>query len=89
MFMTNKDVTQRDITEEKIKRYLNNTNYSQTGDTMIGRAKVVRGLIRRALARDPRSGNFFDPCSSSVSGPILYREPAWGTKGGAASRIRK
>ena len=46
MFVTNKNVTERDIKgdENKIKRFLRDVNYKQRGDTKSNKSKVIRRL---------------------------------------------
>ena len=46
MFITNKNVTERDIKgdENKIKQFLRDIGYKQRGDTKSNRSKVIRRL---------------------------------------------
>ena len=46
MFITNKNVTERDIKVEKnkLKRFLRDIGYKQRGDTKSNRSKVIRRL---------------------------------------------
>ena len=47
IFITNKDVTERDIKgdEIKIKQFLRDIGYKQTGDTKSNRSKLIRRMF--------------------------------------------
>ena len=51
MFMTNKNVTGKDITGRKRKnQFLRDIGYRQGGDTKSNRSKVIRGLSTSILS---------------------------------------
>ena len=44
MFITNKDVTERDIKDDE-KKFLKDISYKQRGDTLSNRSKVMRKML--------------------------------------------
>ena len=47
LFITNKDVTERDMKggENKVKQFLRNIDYKQRGDTKSNRSKVISRML--------------------------------------------
>ena len=79
LFITNKDVTERDIkgNEKKIKQFLRDIGYKQRGDTKINRSKLIKRIF--ASIGEPTSRVISIPTSSEVE---IYRRDTSGYEQG-------
>ena len=68
MFITNKDVTERDIKgdENRKKQFLKDIGYKQRGDTERNRSKLIRRMFASIGEAVSRIG---EPCSQDISRP--------------------
>ena len=76
IFITNKDITERDIKgeENKIKQFLRDLGYKQRGDTKSNRSKLIRRMLSGIDEAVSRIG---EPTSHLISVPTSSEEYLW------------